>query len=302
VAVAPAAPAVPALAYLVIGLLALLAWAIQRGLLAVWVHTFGAMLQALANLLVIKTRLFRLDLGGPIRALDDTVRNALVNGAKKAEHLAGYFFHGCAVIARWMAREIEQTANDVADWAEWFQHAHLPKWVKALVYATFPPALIARLVQAAIHANLPHVARTTTTKVEHVVTHTVTRIVRASSGAVAIPGWVIRLPSRVGDVERDLSGVKARLKSLEKYAGATAAVALFTAAIAKLGLKWIRCRNVKRTGKAVCGMDASLLESLLGDALLIVGTLSVVTFAKEMLAIEDEAVAIMRKLVKEIPG
>jgi hypothetical protein len=27
-----------------------------------------------------------------------------------------------------------------------------------------------------------------------------------------------------------------------------------------------------------------------------------VTFAKEMLAIEDEAVAIMRKLVKEIPG
>jgi hypothetical protein len=49
-------------------------------------------------------------------------------------------------------------------------------------------------------------------------------------------------------------------------------------------------------------MDASLLESLLGDALLIVGTLSVVTFAKEMLAIEDEAVAIMRKLVKEIPG
>lgn len=298
-AVAPAAPAVPALAYLVVGLLALLAWAIQRGLLAVWVHTFGRMLQALANLLKYDRGIIHLDFGGPIRALDDTVRNALVNGAKKAEHLAGYFFHGCAVIARWMAREIEQTANDVADWAEWFQHAHLPKWVKALVYATFPPALIARLVQAAIHANLPHVGRAVTTKVEHVVTHTVTRIVRASSGAVAIPGWVIRLPSRVGDVEHDLSGLKRRVKSLEKYAGATAAVALFTAALAKLGLKWIRCRNTKKAGKRLCGLDGGLLDALLLGTTLIVGTISLRDFAREVEGVTEEVSGLIHGFIRD---
>src|SRR5205085_3709755 len=139
-------------------------------------HTFGALLQGLANHLRYDRGLIHLDFGGPIRALDDTVRNALVKGATKAEHLAGYFFHGCAVIARWMARETEQLAGDTLAWATWFQNAHLPKYVKAMIYAAFPPALSLRLVTAAIHANLPHVARTTTTKVEHVVTHTVTRL------------------------------------------------------------------------------------------------------------------------------
>jgi hypothetical protein len=299
VAVAPAAPAVPALAYLVVGLLALLAWAIQRGLLAVWVHTFGRMLQGLANLLKYDRGIIHLDFGGPIRALDDTVRNALVHGAQKAEHLAGYFFHGCAVIARWMARETEQLAADTLAWATWLQHAHLPKWVKAVVYATFPPAAIYKLVQAAIHANLPHVARTTTTKVEHVVTHTVTRIVRASSGAVAIPGWVIRLPSRVGDVEHDLSGLRKRVKGLEKYAGATAAVALFTAALAKLGLQWLRCKNMKKAGKRVCGLDAGLLDALLLGSTLIVGTISLRDFAREMEAVTEEAAGLVRGFIRE---
>jgi hypothetical protein len=205
-----------------------------------------------------------------------------VKGAQKSEHVAGYFFHGCAQIARWMARETEQLAADTLAWATWLQHAHLPKWVKAVVYATFPPAAIARLVQAAIHANLPHVGRTVTTRVEHVVTHTVTRIVRASSGAVAIPGWVIRLPSRVGDVEHDLSGLRKRVKGLEKYAGATAAVALFTAALAKLGLNWLRCRNVTKAGKAICGMNPDLLAALLGSSLLLTSKISLRDLAREM--------------------
>jgi hypothetical protein len=299
VAVAPAAPAVPALAYLVVGLLALLAWAIQRGLLAVWVHSFGAMLQGLANLLKYDRGVIHLDFGGPIRALDTTVRNTLVRGAQKSEHVAGYFFHGCAQIARWMARETEQLAGDTLAWATWLQHAHLPKWVKAVVYATFPPALILRLVQAAIHANLPHVGRTVTTKVEHVVTHTVTRIVRASSGAVAIPGWMIRLPSRVGDVEHDLSGLRKRVKGLEKYAGATAAVALFTAALAKLGLKWLRCRNVTKAGKRLCGLDGNLLDALLIGTTLIVGTISLREFAEEVGTVTEEVSGLIHGLIRD---
>jgi hypothetical protein len=299
VAIAPAAPAVPALAYLVVGLLALLAWAIQRGLLAVWVHSFGAMLQGLANLLRYDRGVIHLDFGGPIRALDTTVRNTLVKGAQKSEHVAGYFFHGLAQIVRWMARETEQLAGDTLAWATWLQHAHLPKWVKAVVYATFPPALILRLVQAAIHANLPHVARTVTTKVEHVVTHTVTRIVRASSGAVAIPGWAIRLPGRVGHLERDLSGLRKRVKGLEKYAGATAAVALFTAAIAKLGLKWLRCKNVTKTGKRVCAMDTDFLNALLGASLVLSTKISIETLARELAEPTELVTDAMHKLVKE---
>jgi hypothetical protein len=298
-AVAPAAPAVPALAYLVIGLLALLAWAVMRGLLAAWIYTFGAMLQRLADILTFRKLGVTVDLGGPIRTLDTTIRNVILKGATKAERLAGYFFHGCAVIVRWTAGEVEGLASDTLAWATWLQHAHLPKWVKAMVYAAFPPAAIYKLVQAAIHANLPHVGRTVTTKVEHVVTHTVTRIVRASSGAVAIPGWVIRLPSRVGDVEHDLSGLRKRVKGLEKYAGATAAVALFTAALAKLGLQWLRCKNMKKAGKRVCGLDGNLLDALLLGTTLIVGTISLREFAQEVESVTDEVSGLIHGFLRD---
>jgi hypothetical protein len=299
VAIAPAAPAVPALAYLVVGLLALLAWAIQRGLLAVWVHSFGAMLQGLANLLRYDRGVIHLDFGGPIRALDATVRNTLVRGAQKSEHVAGYFFHGCAQIARWMARETEQLAADTLAWATWLQHAHLPKWVRAVVYATFPPAAIYKLVQAAIHANLPHVGRTVTTKVEHVVTHTVTRIVRASSGAVAIPGWAVRLPGRVGHLERDLSGLKTRLRELEKGAAIAVTAGLALRLLRKLKLGCLAGRNGKKVAQRLCGIDPGLIDALLVSTTLIVGTISLRDFAREMEAVTEEAAGLVRGFIRE---
>jgi hypothetical protein len=298
-AVAPAAPAVPGLAYLVVGLLALLAWVVMRGLLAGWIYTFGAMLQRLADILTYNKGIIHIDFGGPIRTLDTTVRNVLLKGATKAEYIAGYFFHGCAVIARWMALETEQLAADTLAWATWLQRSHLPKWVKALVYATFPPALILRLVQAAIHANLPHVGRTITTRVEHVVTHTVTRIVRASSGAVAIPGWVIRLPSRVGDVEHDLSGLRKRLGALEKGAAIAVTAGIAIRLLRKLKLGCLAGRNGKKVVQRLCGIDPGLIDALLIGTTLMVGTISLRDFAREMEAVTEEAAGLVRGFIRE---
>jgi len=260
------------------------------------------MLLTLADVFKYDKAFIHIDFGGPIRALNTTILNAITHTGQKFEHSAGYFFHGAAIIQGWAARELVGLARDTLAWATWLQHSHLPKWVKALIYAAVPPLLIVRLVKAAIAANLPHLGRVVVTKVEHSVTHTVTRIIHATTGAVAIPGWVIGLPHRVGNAEHDISALKARLKSLEKYAGATAAVALFSAALAKLGLKWLRCKNVTKAGRAVCRTDTSLLDSLLGDALLIVGTVSVVEFARGLLALEDEAVSVMGGIVREFPG
>jgi hypothetical protein len=299
-AVAPAAPAVPALAYLVVGLLALLAWAIQRGLLAIWIHTFGAMLQRLADVLTYDRGVIHLDFGGPIRALDTTVRNVLLKGATKAEYIAGYFFHGCAVIARWMARETEQLAADTLAWATWLQRSHLPKWVKAMVYAAFPPAAIYKLVQAAIHANLPHVGRTVTTKVEHVVTHTVTRIVRASSGAVALPGWAIALPGRVGRVEHDLSGLRKRLGALEKGAAIAVTAGIAIRLLRKLKLGCLAGRNGKKVVQRLCGIDTGLIDALLIGTTLIVGTISLREFAEEVGTVTDDVSGLIHGFLRDV--
>lgn len=302
IAIAPAAPAAASLSYVAVGLLAFVAFVVCLGLRAAWEHTFHILFQGIADAhipirFVSDVHPFRF-----VGTLDRTVLNALGTAAKKSEHTMGYFFHGAAVLLGWTAREVRDLSAAVLHWATWIENAHLPKWTKAMIYAAFPPALLARLIRAAIHANLPHIIRTTVTHSIHTVTHTVVRIAHATTGAVAIPGWVIHLPRRVRTLERDRAHLWRRLRALERYAGAAGAVALFTAALARLGLKWIRCRNVTKAGRAVCRTDASLLESLLGDTLAIVGVISVVEFANGLLAIEDEAVKILGAGIREFPG
>jgi hypothetical protein len=299
VAVAPAAPAVPALAYLVVGLLALLAWAITRGLLAVWVHTFGALLLGLANHLRYDRGIIHFDFGGPIRTLEVTVRNALVTSAQKLEHAAGYFFHGCAQIARWMARETEQLAADTLAWATWFQNAHLPKWVKALVYAAFPPALILRLVTAAIHTNFPHLGRTIIQKVGDTVTINVKKVTKAAAGAVALPGWAIALPGRVGRLDDDLAALRKRVKGLEKAAGIAVTAGLALRLLRKLKLGCLAGRNGKKVAQRLCGIDTGLIDALLVGTTLIVGTISLRDFAREMEAVTEEAAGLVRGFIRE---
>lgn len=299
---APAAAEVPVLAYLVVGLLALVCWIVLRGLRGIWLYTFGAIFDAIGGFKVPTGLFGSVHPLGFLKTLNREILNTIGAAAAKSEHTMGYMFHGVAMIQGWIARELVGLAVDVYAWADWFQHSHLPRWLKAAIYAAVPPLLIARLVRAAIDARLPHLLRTTVINTTHSVTHTVVRVVRATAGAVAIPPWVIRLPWRIGHVERQLPGVWRRLRRLEKYLGATGAVALVTAAIAKLGLQWIRCANVTKAGRAACRTDGSLLDSLLADTLAIVSVMSVVEFADELRAIEEEALRILAAGIREWPS
>jgi hypothetical protein len=93
-----------------------------------------------------------------------------------------------------------------------------------------------------------------------------------------------------------------RVHRLERLLAVGAGVAVVARALARLNLGWIRCRKVGQVGRGLCGMDDSLLSSLLTDALAIFSIVSVVEFATELRAIEDEALSIMGKLVREWPA
>jgi len=69
---------------------------------------------------------------------------------------------------------------------------------------------------------------------------------------------------------------------LEKTLAIAGATALVGAALARLGLGWLRCPRIAKAGKQLCGVNPNLLDSLLADTLLIAGTVSLVDFAKEM--------------------
>lgn len=93
-----------------------------------------------------------------------------------------------------------------------------------------------------------------------------------------------------------------RLRALERKIGVPVALGVVATALARLGVNWIRCNKVRRLGRGVCGMDDSFLESLLLDSLAIFSILSVVEFANELRTVEDEALSIMGRLVREWPA
>src|SRR6185437_6165327 len=85
----------------------------------------------------------------------------------------------------------------------------------------------------------------------------------AAAGAIAVtlPGTIqkdVRVP-----FGKTIKQILRRLRSLEKRIGVTAGAAIVAAALARLGLGWIRCANVKRVGKAVCGFDRNWLNTIL---------------------------------------
>jgi hypothetical protein len=280
----------------------MVAWAVCLGLHGVWIHTFGALFHKLGG---IKISAGPIGSAHPLGFLDDaanSVANALLSGAQKSQHTMGYFFHGVAVIQGWVARELVGLATDTLHWMQWFQRVELPKLIHVGTKILFPWPTIVRFIRREIAAELPHIGRIThvTVKLDRATLKRLVAAAVAAAVGTAIPGF--HIPHRVGQLERDWSGIKRRLRKLERAAGATGAVALFTAALAKLGLKWLRCKNVTKAGKAVCSADSSWLTSLLGDALVIASVISVVEFAKELQAIEGEAVKILGIGIREFPG
>lgn len=120
--------------------------------------------------------------------------------------------------------------------------------------------------------------------------------------AHAIPalwGGLERVGGRVGRLERDAANTARRLRRAEAYLTAAGFVVIVATALGRLGLKWIRCRNVTKAGKRICGMDFDYLDALLAGSLLVVGSVSIVDFAHELQDAEDEVVKAIRGFVRE---
>lgn len=94
-------------------------------------------------------------------------------------------------------------------------------------------------------------------------------IAAAAAIAVALPRVIAHpVPIPWG---RTVTGIRKRLRRLEKLLGATGAVALVTAAFVKMGLEWVLCKDFKRLGRRIgCG-GFGLLADLLGSTFTALG-------------------------------
>jgi len=117
--------------------------------------------------------------------------------------------------------------------------------------------------------------------------------------AVEIPHGLAGARARERALTDRLAGLGRRVKSLERGTAVVIGAAVLTAALAKIGAGWIRCTNVRKAGRNVCGMNTSLLDSLLLDTIAIAGLLSIEEFARTLVSIEDDVVPIILKGFRE---
>jgi hypothetical protein len=276
VAVAPAAPAAGEVA---LSLFLFLAYIVAAGLLWVYRSTLSRILLGLADEIddaSISTRFVTIrplaPLAAALRFVDGKIRAGLGLAATNTERGALLLFHLAA-------RQLDRIGDAIGGLA--FDAA------QALTHATTVT------VPNAIYAA----QRGVTTRI---------RAVEAAAAAAAVAGTLALhrfeavVTGRLGGLTRDLSSVKRRLLHAERaLAGAGAAVLVGTA-LARIGLGWLRCRNVRRMGKRACGMDVDLLDSLLAGSLLFVGSLSLVELVREMETMTDETMGAIRALVREL--
>ncbi len=269
-----------------IGLFALCTFVAFAGVNHGWNATFGWALRWVAN------ELDKLELSirwighirpfGPLasgmRWLDHQVRNLTGGAALRSQHAATYMFNQAAAQFRYIGREIQKLSGTLFNVTHTVIHTTLPRVERRVIART------RTIVRGAEHRVTVNVSR-----VRHELRADVKAlhraVVRAQAAGAHALDWseaqVGRLGRRVRATERDLSKLNRTL------AGAAFAAIVWTA-LRRLGLKWLRCGNSKRAAKAVCGMDASLFEDLLGGATALFGIISIEEFARELQPVVGE--------------
>lgn len=259
-----------------------------------YTYTFGALLKALASLLNVGIGVgigptvhpFAF-LGGALNSLDNQIRHAIGVGVQYGQYGWNRMLQFTAYSIQETGRAIEGLAHDTLQFAGYVRH-HLiraaiavaigPIWlavyaleklVRAL--ATTVPKLAHQAAQTASETTTA--VRTKVIRIERTVVHTTTTVI-ASGATIALP--------RIRRAEHELTGLEKWVREHAKQLTEAGIAGLVVAALGRHGLGWTRCAKVGKLGKGVCGLDNSLIESLLTDSLAIFGTLSLIEFADEM--------------------
>jgi hypothetical protein len=282
-------------------------------LLVAYKNTLGALLQVLANALhgVSVAGVHPLDfLAGAITAIDSEINAVLSAAVLNTQHAWEKILNITATL-------LHDTFRNVAEMGEAveraFRHATTILLPSKILERTIPLTKsiaglrreVADLVKSGVHATntithvVTHDIPTVITKVERVTIATTKTVVETSPRiATKVATEVAEAPTvalraathaiagvlpRVDTLDREFPSLK---KWVERHTKdltiAGLASLLIGGVLAKVGMNWLRCANVGKAGRAICGMNTNALEALLGGLIAIFGTIGLVTFAKDV--------------------
>lgn len=280
-------------------------WLLVVGLLIIWAATIGWFMIRLGDWLNLSRYgalgIHLPDLGKPIRLAEHGIREFLLDERRGLEISIAATWYALKEIVLAHVHMLEWLIKEIDAANEYLDHKLLPRWGKWAAAAALPAALLTKIIAAVVARIRPAVTQAVKAAeraLPRAVDHHIAR-----AAPIALPG-ALGIPK----IHRDITNLwkwrakaEKRLARLERITAAGVFAGLLANALG-IATRCIRRGNIGKTARRVCGMDGSLLDSLLSDALLIAGAISVVEFAEGLLAIEDEAVAILSAGIREFPG
>jgi hypothetical protein len=204
-----------------------------------------------------------------------------------SEHAVTWLWEQLARQARWLGQELGALADTIDKKFGWLLAVFPPAtalWLAVQAYRKLPG-----LVRAITHPDTTRLRSLISTAEADVagLEHELDRLARGiDRTAKQLGGRISRTGAAFGTAVGGLAGsiglTWTWIQKLRHLLTKHGAAAFVGAALATLGLGFLRCPRFSKAGKRACSIDDGLLETLLADTLLIVGTLSLVDFARAM--------------------
>lgn len=261
--------------------------------------------------------------GGKVKGKIDKVRDRLINflahEASQAEAKIGQSFHALAQLVTSVGDAIAGIAEAGYATAQYLHSVVRPAFVHAtlgrLQHATKAQATADRAARAQAAKDHAAIAHPNAGRIGAAIKHG-TRGIDAGLGrlehwtiprvrtlehevGVSIPGDIAGLRARDLSLGKLYHGLRARLGRLDRATVGLGAAALVVTALARIGAGWIRCNNWRKLGRGVCRANPSFIDELLLGTLLVVGTISITEFARELQGEMELAVNGVHRLVRD---
>lgn len=270
-----------------------------------WIITVGAVLGWLASRLISVSILNRHPLAGVGRALrgvNRDIENTLDRATLASEGAATALFLA-------VGHQLERAGFELAGFAVAVAQAvagvaiEVPKIAGKAAKAAASAASVALIAKhvRALTVAVQHVGKRVG-RLEHAFAERLRTLARgidrvAGRTIPAIRARIGRAEARVGRLERRVTSQSFWKTRIRAIAGTAFFAAAVGAALARLGLGWLRCSNVKRAGKAVCGMNSGLLSELLLDVAVLGIAFNLEEFARDVQSVTDVSVDLIRRAV-----
>lgn len=236
----------------------------------------------------------------PIHRIEQKVTNTLGSAERYFDAKMGASFHKLARIGAKLGHEFAALGQQI--WTITKFLAMHPTWRELRHFATalLHPLRTAQHVQRYLLRGV----RAQVAALRHMVIHGVFPRIGALERELdhVLEHDVAALRARTKAIEHDLAKVFKWIRTHPEALATAAFTGAVAVALRRLGLGWLRCRNVRRLGKAACGLPVGLIEDVLGLALAFLVVVDPVVIAKAAVKSEDVMHDLVVRIAELNPG